>query len=430
MSLLPVLRAQARAGGWDHDEDPSFFLAGYPHILVKFTMKRRLDVPNSSSGSVDGKKGTNPWTGEALSQRYYDILAKRKQLPVYDFREELVQTVTDNQVVIIEGETGSGKTTQIPQFLLDSLAVPGSKCVACTQPRRVAAMSIAQRVSQELDVKLGEQVGYTIRFEDVTNHDTILKFMTDGMLLREAMNDPSLQRYSCIVLDEAHERTLSTDVLMGLLKGVLKRRKDLKLVVMSATLDAAKFQKYYDNAPLIKVPGRTFPVEIFYTAEPEKDYKESSVTVVTQIHQYEEPGDVLLFLTGEEEIEEVCTRIRLECGRMENVGPVAVYPLYSSLPPRQQQDIFKEAPKSRTPGGKPGRKIVVSTNIAETSLTIDGIVYVVDPGFSKQKVLITLMSFPSFPFRSFYIPFVLPARVDPCMSFPAPLLWVVKLWVI
>jgi pre-mRNA-splicing factor ATP-dependent RNA helicase DHX15/PRP43 len=352
-------------------------------------MKRRLEVP--SCGDADGlddegKKGTNPWTQRPYTKRYYDILAKRKELPVYDFKDKLVKQVMDNQVIIIEGETGSGKTTQIPQFLLDQLAVPGSKCVACTQPRRVAAMSIAQRVAQELDVELGEQVGYTIRFEDVTNHDTILKFMTDGMLLREAMSDPLLQRYSCICLDEAHERTLATDVLMGLLKDVLKKRPDLRLVVMSATLDAAKFQKYYNDAPLMKVPGRTFPVEIFYTAEPEKDYKESSVTVVTQIHQFEEPGDVLLFLTGEEEIEEVCTRIRLECGRMENVGPVAVYPLYSSLPPRQQQDIFKEAPRSNVPGGKPGRKVVVSTNIAETSLTIDGIVYVVDPGFSKQKV--------------------------------------------
>jgi pre-mRNA-splicing factor ATP-dependent RNA helicase DHX15/PRP43 len=352
-------------------------------------MKQKIDITSLYKNKLDDlapEHPQNPWTGAEWSDRYYAILKKRKELPVFEFRSELVKKVMDNQVIIVEGETGSGKTTQIPQFLLDSLAEPGSKCVACTQPRRVAAMSIAQRVAQEMDVKLGEQVGYTIRFEDVTCHDTILKFMTDGMLLREAMTDPMLQRYSCIVLDEAHERTLSTDVLMGLLKGVLRRRSDLKLVVMSATLDAAKFQKYYDNAPLIKVPGRTFPVEIFYTAEPEKDYKESSVTVVTQIHEHEEPGDILLFLTGEEEIEEVCTRVRLECGRIPGAGPVAVYPLYSSLPPRQQQDIFKEAPKNKIPGGRPGRKIVVSTNIAETSLTIDGIVYVVDPGFSKQKV--------------------------------------------
>lgn len=248
-------------------------------------------------------------------------------------------------------------------------------------------MSIAKRVAEEMDVEMGVHVGYTIRFEDLTSQSTVLKFLTDGMLLREAMQDPLLKKYSCIVIDEAHERTLSTDVLMGLLKELLPKRPKLKVLVMSATLDAAKFQKYFDNAPLLKVPGRTFPVEIFYTPEPEPDYMEASVRTVVQIHQYEEPGDVLLFLTGEEEIEEVCRRLRGEIDNLgDKVGPVVVYPLYASLPPRQQQDIFRDAPQARRIGGPCGRKIIVSTNIAETSLTIDGIVYVVDPGFSKQKV--------------------------------------------
>lgn len=332
--------------------------------------------------------GTNPWTGRPLSGRFFDILKKRKALPVYEFRDDLEQKVMAHQVTIVEGETGSGKTTQIPQFLLPLLAQPGQKAIACTQPRRVAAMSIAKRVSEEMDVELGSQVGYTIRFEDMTNPQTILKFLTDGMLLREAMLDPLLSRYSCIVLDEAHERTLSTDVLMGLLKEILPNRPDLKLVVMSATLDAVKFQQYFDGAPLVKVPGRTHPVEIFYTADPEKDFVEASVRTVLQIHQYESRGDVLLFLTGEEEIEDACRRIRLEADQLDadRHGPIVVYPLYSTLPPRQQQDIFKEAPGPRVPGGVPGRKVVVSTNIAETSLTIDGIVFVVDPGFSKQKI--------------------------------------------
>lgn len=355
-------------------------------------MKRKLDIDSLKSNESDT---VNPWTRKPYSAKYYELLKKRMQLPVYEFKNDLQQKILSNQVIIVEGETGSGKTTQIPQFLLPLLAIPGQKAIACTQPRRVAAMSIAKRVAEEMDVDMGAEVGYTIRFEDCTTDSTILKFMTDGMLLREAMNDPLMHRYSCIVIDEAHERTLSTDVLMGLLKEIMVKRPDLKIVVMSATLDALKFQSYFNDAPLLKVPGRTHPVEIFYTPEPEKDYVESSVRTVVQIHQLEDPGDILLFLTGEEEIEDVSRRIRMEVDNLgDKVGPVVVYPLYASLPPRQQQDIFKEAPGPRTPGGLPGRKVIVSTNIAETSLTIDGIVYVVDPGFSKQKVSIISIYLP------------------------------------
>ena len=261
--------------------------------------------------------------------------------------------------------------------------------VACTQPRRVAAMSVAQRVANEMDVTLGDEVGYNIRFEDVTSQKTILKYMTDGMLLREAMNDNNLNRYSTIILDEAHERTLATDTLMGLLKEVAQRRPDLKIVIMSATLDAQKFQSYFNDAPLLAVPGRTHPVEIFYTPEPERDYVEASLRTVLQIHAGEPEGDILLFLTGEEEIEDACRKIRLEADEMireADAGPLIVYPLYGTLPPNQQQKIFDPAPPPNKKGGTPGRKCIVSTNIAETSLTIDGIVYVVDPGFSKQKI--------------------------------------------
>lgn len=295
-----------------------------------------------------------------------------------------------SQFLVLVGETGSGKTTQIPQFVLfDDLPHLRRKMVACTQPRRVAAMSVAQRVANELDVNLGDEVGYSIRFEDVTCQKTILKYMTDGMLLREAMNDNNLQRYSTIILDEAHERTLATDILMGLLKEIALRRSDLKIIVMSATLDAQKFQTYFDNAPLLAVPGRTFPVEIFYTPEPERDYVEAALRTVLQIHQTEPEGDILLFLTGEEEIEDACRKLNLEVDEMireDDVGPLKIYPLYGTLPPAQQQRIFDPAPPPRRPDGRPGRKCVVTTNIAETSLTIDGIVYVVDPGFSKQKV--------------------------------------------
>ena len=354
--------------------------------------RRRSRIDLGESTSKKNKEDINVWTGKPFSQRYYDILDKRTKLPVYQFKDELIKKILENQSIVVEGETGSGKTTQIPQFLLEAgLADQGKTCVACTQPRRVAATSIAQRVADEMDVVLGKEVGYTIRFEDVTDkYNTVLKFLTDGMLLREAMHDPLLTKYSAIVLDECHERTLSTDVIMGLLMEILPKRKkgsehgELKVVVMSATLDAKKFQEYFHNAPLMKVPGRTFPVDVFYTTKPERNYVEAAVRTTLHIHQCEEEGDILVFLTGEAEIEQACEEIREKSRSMDS--ELVVYPLYSSLPPEAQRKIFSAAPGPRTPGGKPGRKVVVSTNVAETSLTIDGIVYVVDPGFSKQKV--------------------------------------------
>ncbi|WEW60934.1 DEAH-box ATP-dependent RNA helicase prp43 [Emydomyces testavorans] len=332
----------------------------------------------------------NPFTGKPASNQYFSILKTRRDLPVHAQRDEFLQLYQKSQMLVFVGETGSGKTTQIPQFVLyDDLPQLRNKMIACTQPRRVAAMSVAERVANEMDVKLGEEVGYSIRFEDMTSSKTILKYMTDGMLLREAMHDPNLTRYSTIILDEAHERTMATDVLMGLLKDVIKRRPDLKLIVMSATLDAQRFQEYFNNAPLLAVPGRTHPVEIFYTPEPEQDYVEAAIRTVLQIHATEPEGDILLFLTGEEEIEDAVRKISLEVDEMireADAGPMKVYPLYGTLPPAMQQRIFDPAPPPRKPNGRPGRKCIVSTNIAETSLTIDGIVYVVDPGFSKQKV--------------------------------------------
>ncbi|KAA3673102.1 pre-mRNA-splicing factor ATP-dependent RNA helicase DHX15/PRP43 [Paragonimus westermani] len=342
-----------------------------------------MPIPNSFSVQI------NPYNGKPFSARYFELFRKRIRLPVWEYKENFFKVISENQVTVLVGETGSGKTTQIPQWCLEWITgrYPTKKAVACTQPRRVAAMSVAQRVSEEMDVELGQEVGYSIRFEDCTSSRTLMKYMTDGMLLREGMSDPLLESYGVILLDEAHERTLATDILMGLLKEIIKQRMDLKIVVMSATLDAGKFQEYFSKAPLMTVPGRTHPVEIFYTPEPERDYLEAAIRTVIQIHMCEEvEGDILLFLTGQEEIEEACKRIQREVdGLGPDVGELRCIPLYSTLPPNLQQRIFDPPPPKRA-NGAIGRKIVVSTNIAETSLTIDGVVFVIDPGFAKQKV--------------------------------------------
>jgi ATP-dependent RNA helicase DHX8/PRP22 len=251
--------------------------------------------------------------------------------------------------------------------------------VGCTQPRRVAAVSIAKRVAEEFGCELGEQVGYSIRFDDVTSSETLIKYMTDGMLMREYLADNDLKRYSALMLDEAHERTVHTDVLFGLLKDLCRRRPDLKIVVTSATLDAEKFSTYFFQCPIFTIPGRTFPVEILYTKEPEPDYMDAALITVMQIHLSEPAGDVLVFLTGQEEIDTCCETLYTRMQALGDLAPeLIILPVYSSLPSEMQSRIFEAAP----PGS---RKCVVATNIAEASLTIDGIYYVVDPGFSKQK---------------------------------------------
>ena len=251
--------------------------------------------------------------------------------------------------------------------------------IGCTQPRRVAAVSVAKRVSEEVGCALGKEVGYTIRFEDCTGPETRIKYMTDGILQREILLSPMLERYGVIMLDEAHERTIATDVLFGLLKKTLKKRPDLKLIVTSATLDADKFSSYFNSCPIFTIPGRAFPVEIMYAREPESDYLDAALVTVMQIHLTEPQGDILLFLTGQEEIDTSC-EILFE--RMKALGPsvpeLVILPIYSALPSEIQSKVFEPAP----PGS---RKIVIATNIAETSLTVDGIVYVIDPGFVKQN---------------------------------------------
>lgn len=353
---------------------------------------RFSDKKPTTSKSERLSQKFNPLNGKKYSQRYFDILDRRKTLPAFETKKDFIKTVKDHDIVIVQGETGSGKTTQLPQFLIEQFTESGG-LIGVTQPRRVAAISVAKRVSEETDTLLGTTVGYAVRFDEKTTDKTRLKYMTDGMLLRECMQDPDLNRYSVVILDEAHERTLNSDILLALLKKLVNKRREgpedfrLKLVVMSATIEVDRFVRYFEEeVPVLSIPGRCFPVEIYYTPEPEEDYLEAAVRTAVQIHCFEPAGDVLIFLTGEDEILEAVNKTSSQIQEMGGeVGPVMVLPLFSAMSNANQQRIFSKAPESHNPE-LPGRKIIFSTNIAETSLTIDGIVYVVDPGLSKQKV--------------------------------------------
>ncbi|PAV76417.1 hypothetical protein WR25_11591 isoform C [Diploscapter pachys] len=335
--------------------------------------KREREMPDwMKHVTIGGKATYGKRTNLSMKEQ-------RESLPIFGLKKPLIQAMCDNQILVVIGETGSGKTTQMTQYAVEAGFARRGK-IGCTQPRRVAAMSVAKRVAEEFGCKLGQEVGYTIRFEDCTSQDTIIKYMTDGMLLRECLVDPDLSNYSLIMLDEAHERTIHTDILFGLLKASSKKRPELKLIITSATLDAVKFSEYFYEAPIFTIPGRTFPVEILYTREPETDYLDAAHITVMQIHLTEPPGDVLVFLTGQEEIDTSC-EVLYE--RMKSLGPdvpeLIILPVYGALPSEMQTRIFEPAPPGK-------RKVVIATNIAETSLTIDGIFYVVDPGFVKQKI--------------------------------------------
>ena len=373
----------------------------------------------------------------------------RRSLPIYKMRDHIISTIRDNQVVVVEGETGSGKTTQLLQYLYEAgfsdplpteatsaateTAAPDVPTVAmkaprrrlvCTQPRRLAATSVAERVAKEMGCVLGGRVGYKVRFDDRTSQDTEVVFMTDGMLLKEICVDPSLESVAVIMIDEAHERSVATDVLLGLLKGLLpsKTRSELRIVLASATIQVDLFCNFFAQqptaatntvaasssstaedggdtftgsslvsvaeskrqsakpAPLLRIKGRTFPVESFFSEEPVADFVTAAAETALQIHLDKPlPGDILIFLPGQHEIEK-CGSIIREI--LEEIGDgardVVITPVYASLHPSQQKRIHEP-----TPAGS--RKIVIATNIAETSLTVDGIVYVIDCGLVKQN---------------------------------------------
>ncbi|KAK7755938.1 hypothetical protein SLS62_001880 [Diatrype stigma] len=317
---------------------------------------------------------------EAAEKKALSIQETRKSLPIFAYRDEFIAALEQHQILIIVGETGSGKTTQLPQYLHEAGYTKDGLKVGCTQPRRVAAMSVAARVADEMGVKVGNEVGYSIRFEDNTSDKTILKYMTDGMLLREFMTEPDLAGYSALMIDEAHERTVHTDILLALVKDLSRERPDLKLLISSATMNAEKFANYFDDAPIFNIPGRRYPVDIYYTPAPEANYLAAAITTVFQIHTTQGSGDILVFLTGQDEIEAAELELTETARKLGNrVKELIICPIYANLPSDLQSKIFEPTPPN-------SRKVVLATNIAETSLTIDGIVYVIDPGYVKENV--------------------------------------------
>ncbi|KAH9597114.1 protein of unknown function DUF1605 [Trypanosoma melophagium] len=313
------------------------------------------------------------------------LLAARQQLPIYRCKYELLRCIGENSVCVVVGETGSGKTTQLVQYLYERgyTRSGGGGIIGCTQPRRLAAIGVARRVSEEMGCALGTRVGYAIHLDDCTTEETEIKFMTDGVLLREIVRDPDVSKYSVIVLDEAHERSVNTDVLLGVLKAAVRRRTDLKLVVTSATMDIVKFSKFFGNAPFYEIPGETYDVELQYASAPVDDYVADAVFRVCQLHlqmPLEGKHDILVFMTGRDDVLGVCELIRR---RLQELDPKWLDTLLI-LPCLSEAVNTSTGVLNVTPPGM--RKCVVATNVAETSLTIDGIRYVVDCGFMKTNV--------------------------------------------
>ncbi len=302
-------------------------------------------------------------------------IAYPKELPISKRREDIIAAIRKHPVIILSGETGSGKTTQLPKMCLD--AGRGRKRrIACTQPRRVAALSIAKRVSEELGVEYGQEVGSKIRFADQTSKRTRVKFMTDGMLLSEIQSDPSMREYDTVIIDEAHERSLNIDFLLGHLNQLRLKRPDLKIIVTSATIDIEKFSQAFDDAPVIEVSGRVYPVDIIYAPLDELLEDSGDFTIIDGVAESVDrildefgQGDILAFLPTEKDIRETMDLLE---GRIGN--QIAILPCFGRLSNADQQRIFSRSPK---------RKIVLATNIAETSLTIPGIRFVIDTGLAR-----------------------------------------------
>jgi ATP-dependent helicase HrpA len=345
--------------------------AGLPELTLRdeHRLRRRLDgVSRSGDGRAIARLA-------AEVERAQERIARRRaalpaieyppELPISARRDDLLAAIADHQVVVVAGETGSGKTTQLPKLCLElGRGIRGT--IAHTQPRRLAARTVAQRIADELKVPLGQAVGYAVRFSDRSGEDTLVRLMTDGLLLAEIQHDRFLRRYDTIIVDEAHERSLNIDFLMGYVKRLLPRRPELKLVITSATIDPEQFSRHFDGAPIVEVSGRTYPVEVRYRDD-ELEQLDAIEDAVQELCRAG-PGDVLVFLSGEREIRDTAEVLS---GRLDRVE---VLPLYARLSTAEQHRVFKP---------HRGRRVVLATNVAETSLTVPGIRYVVDPGTAR-----------------------------------------------
>lgn len=304
-------------------------------------------------------------------------MTQYQDLPVYRHRNEILEALSNNQVIVVESPTGSGKTTQIPLILKDA-GYAETGIIGITQPRRIAAMSVSEYIKKQIGDQ-GAYCGYTMRFHDTTDRNTRIKIMTDGILLQEVKADPILSRYSVIMVDEAHERSLNIDFILGLLKEIIRERKDLKIIISSATINTSVFSSFFDSAPIVSIDSRPYPVSVFYKPitldrEHEDEYYMAIQAIIKNVHEKEDGGDVLVFLPGEAEIK-TCIQ-SLYGSELMDAGELDIYPLYGRLSKEEQEKVFTPT----TPGHT---KVVVSTNIAETSLTIDGIRCVIDSGWCK-----------------------------------------------
>jgi len=317
------------------------------------------------------------------------IERQRQGLPVFRYRNHILYLVENYRTVVVVGETGCGKSTQIPQYLVEAGWAAEGRVITVTEPRRVAAITVATRVAEERGAVLGDEVGFAVRFDSRCDPAlTRLKFVTDGLLIREMMSDPLLSNYSVIMLDEAHERSLCTDIVIGLIKKIQRRRPELRVIVASATLDAEKVRDFFntnvsgdpsqDDVAILSVEGRMFPIDIFYSLDPVPDYVQATIETAMKIHRNEPPGDILAFLTGQDDIGTVVRALINEARQQpRDAMRMRVLPMHGGLPRAEQLKVFERTSRST-------RKIIVATNIAEASVTIDGVVYVVDAGFVKM----------------------------------------------